>query len=78
MARSAQRDDRDLIGNLIRAVDALAARVNDIAARLNDLEAIVHDVVTVTSEDLSRVLAALTVSHPDTPGGSPGSTTPPE
>lgn len=58
-ARSAQQDDRALIGDLIRAVDAVARRVDELGDRLGDLEALVQEVVAVTSEDLVQVLAAL-------------------
>ncbi len=65
-ARPAQEADRALIGDLIRAVDALAARVDVLGGRVLALEALVEEVVVVTSQDLARVRAALA-----TPGDLP-------
>jgi hypothetical protein len=51
--------DRSLIGDLIRAVDAVAARVDDVAGRVGNLELLVQEVLDRLSEDLVRVQAAL-------------------
>lgn len=58
-ARPALEADRALIGDLIRAVDTLAARADELAGRLIALESLVEEVVVVTSEDLTNVRAAL-------------------
>ncbi|MGH9093481.1 MAG: hypothetical protein ACRDZR_19175 [Acidimicrobiales bacterium] len=54
------RGPRDaVVGDLIRAVDALASRVDELGGRLVALEELVEEVVVVTSEDLTRVRAAV-------------------
>lgn len=58
-ARADAAADRALIGSLIRAVDAIAARVDDVAARVGNLELLVQEVLDRLSEDLARVQAAL-------------------
>lgn len=58
-ARTETAADRELIGDLIRAVDKVAARVDDVAARVGNLELLVQDVLDRLSEDLARVQAAL-------------------
>jgi hypothetical protein len=63
-ARADAAADRALIGDLVRAVDAVAARVDDIAARVGGLELLVQEVLDRLSEDLVRVQAALgTLDH---------------
>jgi hypothetical protein len=52
--------DRRVVGDLIRAVDALAHRIDELGGRLVALEELVEEVVVVASEDLTRVRAALT------------------
>ncbi len=56
---AAQRDDRALIGDLIRAADALATRCDELADRLVTLEALVEEVVCVVSEDLTHLRAVV-------------------
>lgn len=56
--------DRRVVGDLIRAVDALARRVDELGGRLVALEELVEEVVVVASEDLTRVRAALTGGRP--------------
>ncbi len=63
----AQRDDRALIGDLIRATDALARRCDELGGRLAELEALVEEVVAVVSEDLVQVRALLTPRPSDDP-----------
>lgn len=54
------RGARDaVVGDLIRAVDALARRVDELGARVVALEELVEEVVVVTSEDLTRIRAAV-------------------
>ncbi len=69
---SAQRDDRGLIGDLIRANDAVARRCDELAGRVADLEALVAEIVTVVSEDLTHVRALLATP----PRGGAGDGTP--
>jgi len=52
-ARADAAGDRALIGDLIRAVDVIAARVDDM------VELLVQEVLDSLSEDLARVQAAL-------------------
>jgi hypothetical protein len=58
-ARADAAADRGLIGDLIRAVDAVAARVDEVTARVGNLELLVQEVLDRLSEDLVRVQAAL-------------------
>jgi len=63
----AQSYDRELIGDLIRATDALARRCDELGGRLAELEALVEEVVAVFSEDLVQVRALLTSGPPAAP-----------
>lgn len=58
-AAGVQQADRAMTGDLVRAVDALAQRIDEITTRVTDLEALVQDVVDTVSEDLVRLQAAL-------------------
>jgi hypothetical protein len=58
-AQQAQQDDRALIGDLIRAVDALAARCDALADRLETLERSVAEVVEVLGADLVHLRAEM-------------------
>jgi len=71
--RSAREADRVIIGDLIRAVDALAARLDTVGDRLLALEALVEEVAVVTSEDLTHLRAAL--EHDADPSAPPGAHT---
>ena len=51
--------DRALLGDLIRAVDAVAARADQLADRLAAVEAVLPELVTALGEDLVRLRAAL-------------------
>jgi hypothetical protein len=57
------RDDRELIGDLIRAADALAARCDELAERVMTLEAALAEMIEVFGADLTRLRAA--VAHGD-------------
>jgi GT2 family glycosyltransferase len=59
VARADAGADREFIGSIVRAVAALADRVDEITRRVGHLELLVEDVVDRLSEDLVRVLAAL-------------------
>lgn len=63
-AAPGQQENRALIGALIRSTEALAARCDEIAGRLADLEAVLEEVVTVVSEDLVHIRAAVTTTAP--------------
>lgn len=51
--------DRALIGDLIRAVDTLATRVDVVAERVGSLELLLQEIVDKVSEDLVRVQVSL-------------------
>jgi hypothetical protein len=61
-AAGVQQADRAIAGDLVRAVDALAERIDEAFGRIAELEALVQDVVDVMSEDLSRLRVALAAS----------------
>lgn len=69
-----QRPDRALLGNLVQAVEATAARTDELADRLARLEALVEEVVQVFSEDLVHLRAAVASRHsiPFDRGGDTG------
>lgn len=64
----AQHHDRALIGDLIRAVDALAERCDTLADRLEALEALVAETVEVLGADLTRLRADVRAVPPAAPG----------
>ena len=80
-----QRDDRALIGSLIRAVDALAQRNDELSGRLAQLETLVGEVIDVLGRDLTVVRAVLDdlphtgagVAPPPPPVGQPPTSTEP-
>jgi hypothetical protein len=49
--------DRELIGDLIRAVDAVAARCDEISERLAQQQTVLDDAVTILGEELTRLRA---------------------
>jgi hypothetical protein len=53
------RRERELIGSLIRAVDAVALRCDEIADRLASQEALVEEVVASYGEDMTQLRVAL-------------------
>jgi len=69
-----QREDRALIGDLIRVAEALAVRCDELGGRVQHLEAALEEAVAVLSEDLVHVRAALE----DRPGPAPSVPTGPE
>jgi len=70
-AAPGQQENRALIGALIRSTEALAARCDEIAGRLADLEAVLEEVVSVVSEDLVHIRAAMTGTDVETAGDDP-------
>jgi hypothetical protein len=56
--------ERALIGALIRATDALAARCDEISERLQTLESSLTEAIEVFSEELTFLRAALARSEP--------------
>jgi hypothetical protein len=59
VARADAGADREFMGDLVRAIAALAERLDDVTTRMGHLERLVQDVVDRLSEDLVRVQAAL-------------------
>lgn len=51
--------DRALMADLIRAVDAVAARCDELTDRLSNQHVVVADVATIFGEDLTRLRAEL-------------------
>jgi hypothetical protein len=49
--------DREMIADLIRAIDAVAARCDVIADRLDHQNVVVNDAVTIFGEELTRLRA---------------------
>jgi hypothetical protein len=76
LASPAQRDDRALIGALIRAVDALARRCDELADKVADLESVLAEIVDTVGSDLVAIRAALSAGPPA--GSPPGGPQPPE
>ncbi len=71
------RDDRMLVGDLIRATDVVARRCDDLAQRIAQLEAVVEEVVRVISADVTSLRAALVaLVGDDEPEGGPGDSGP--
>jgi hypothetical protein len=62
-------DERELVGGLIRASEALAVRCDELAGRVECLEDVLVEVVNVVSEDLIAVRAVLERAHLPTPPG---------
>ncbi len=58
--------DREMIADLIRAIDAVAARCDVIADRLDHLNIVVNDAVTIFGEELTR----LRTESPPGPSGA--------
>ena len=67
-----QEVDRLLIGDLIRAVDTLARRVDEIGGRVAALEQLVEEVVVVASGELTRLRAAVKPAGDPTHGPADG------
>jgi hypothetical protein len=58
-ARVMGRGDLELLGDLIRAIDAVAARCDDLAVRVETLTANVDDIARTYGEDLIQARADL-------------------
>ncbi len=56
---SAEREDRNLIGQLIQAVDTLGVRCDQLTDRLERLETLLEETVSALGADLVAVRAAL-------------------
>ncbi len=56
--------DRELIGEVIRATDALAARCDQLAERVMALEGALAEVIEVLGADLTRLRAAVDGTPP--------------
>lgn len=57
VARLARGADHRLIGDLIRAIDAIAGRVDELSERVNNLETITDDLAGALSEEVSQLRA---------------------
>jgi hypothetical protein len=72
-----QQEDRMLIGDLLRAVDTLAARCDALADRVVALEQALAEVVDVLGADLTQIRADLAARHESGPSASPTPGPPP-
>jgi hypothetical protein len=68
--------DREMIADLIRAIDAVAARCDVIADRLDHQNVVVNDAVTIFGEELTRLRAESAPVLGDAGGPSPSSSRP--
>ena len=65
--------DQAIIGDLIRAVDAVAARCDELSDRLQHQQIVLDDAVTIFGEELTRIRAELAPHS----GGDGGISPPP-
>ena len=65
--------DREMIADLIRAIDAVAARCDAISDRLEHQQIVVDDVVNIFGEELTRLRAESAPSVGREKGSSPPS-----
>jgi hypothetical protein len=70
--------DREMIADLIRAIDAVAARCDVIADRLDHQNIVVNDAVTIFGEELTRLRVESAVALGDAERPSPSPSTPDE
>jgi len=63
--------EREMIADLIRAIDAVAARCDVIADRLDHQNVVVNDAVTIFGEELTRLRAESAPGPGDAEGPSP-------
>jgi hypothetical protein len=70
--------DREMIADLIRAIDAVAARCDVIADRLDHQNIVVNDAVTIFGEELTRLRVDSAVALGDAERPSPSPSTPDE
>jgi hypothetical protein len=70
--------DREMIADLIRAIDAVAARCDVIADRLDHQNIVVNDAVTIFGEELTRLRVESAVAVGDAARPSPSPSTPDE
>lgn len=65
---SNRREQQELIGALIRAVDAVAARADELAQRLHSTERHLDELLKVMSEDLVQIRAVVASAPPQQRG----------
>jgi hypothetical protein len=58
VANRAGSVDREIVADLIRAIDALASRCDELADRLEHQQIVVDDAVSIFGEELTRLRAA--------------------
>ena len=69
--------DREMIADLIRAIDVVAARCDVIADRLDHQNVVVNDAVTIFGEELTRLRAESAAAPGDGGAQSPSPSGPP-
>jgi hypothetical protein len=62
--------DRRLLGDVIRALDAVAARCDELSDRVNNIEITVDDVSRILGEEVTRLRATVERDTPVPPRGS--------
>ena len=72
-ARMGLGTDRKMLGDLIRAIDALASRCDELSDRVNSLELTVDDMARILGEEVTRLRAAVEQRVTETPRGSSSS-----
>jgi hypothetical protein len=72
-ARMGLGTDRKMLGDLIRAIDAVATRCDELSDRVSSLEVLVDDMARILGEEVTRLRAAVEQSVTETPRGSSSS-----
>jgi len=67
-SRITNGDDRRLLGDLVRAVDAAAARCDTLSERVANLEVTVDDLARILGEEVTRLRAAVEKTSESDPG----------
>ena len=63
--------DPQLLGDLVRAVDAVAARCDELSERASHLEIVVDDLARILGEEVTRLRAAVAKSSKTSAESSP-------
>ncbi len=67
--------DHRFLGDLIRAVDAIATRCDELSARVANMEVVADDLARVSGQEITQLRAAVeSIAEPDVQGRSPPST----
>ena len=72
-ARMGIGTDRKMLGDLIRAIDAVATRCDELSDRVSSLEVSVDDMARILGEEVTRLRAVVEQSLSETARGSSSS-----